>query len=393
LEAALAEVADARAAGEPLLFNWASEMQERLVQPRRLLLTCPSVEEGMALALQLLAHDTRAREERRGREMQTCPLCLDEVVGSRGLFLGCGHFGCRGCLGQMAELHTAEADVTALRCPNVDCREAFGIQVLRELLGAESEALAKWEEMSLKHCLDKMQDVVYCPRCDSDGDGRRVPCIKDEEDHMARCETCLFVFCGRCKGGFHPGTECASADDQMSALEARAAGLGPEAKAAREELATLRLLARNCKSCPRCGMGIEKSEGCSKVLCSACKVHFCWRCGKEINGYDHFATSECRLFDDEEIRRWNQQVHQVDRAQARAHEAFFLAQFINPAELAEQVRECPRCRAMVLRQAKNNHLRCHACQTQFCARCFEVLPNSRPGDHFQKLKICPQHSD
>ena len=110
----------------------------------------------------------------------------------------------------------------------------------------------------------------------------------------------------------------------------------------------------------------------------------------------------------------------------------------------------PRCRAPVLREGKNNHLRCYACMTQFCvwsrwcrcglpmvangchechgcchelpcetppflaflawaqlemwesfaavgavakARCFEVLPKGKASEHFNKLRICPQHSD
>lgn len=31
------------------------------------------------------------------------------------------------------------------------------------------------------------------------------------------------------------------------------------------------------------------------------------------------------------------------------------------------VTQGPRCRAPVLREGKNNHLRCYACMTQFCA--------------------------
>ena len=95
------------------------------------------------------------------------------------------------------------------------------------------------------------EDVVYCPRCDLEGDGRRVPCIQDG-DHMARCEVCLFVFCGKCRAVYHPGSECASADDRMEALEARASGVGAEAKAARAELLTLRHLAKTTKNCPKC---------------------------------------------------------------------------------------------------------------------------------------------
>lgn len=47
----------------------------------------------------------------------------------------------------------------------------------------------------------------------------------------------------------------------------------------------------------------------------------------------------------------------------------------------------------MLREGKNNHLRCHACLTQFCARCFEILPKQKANEHFNKLRVCPQHSD
>ncbi|CAE7634635.1 Rnf14 [Symbiodinium pilosum] len=344
----------------------------------------------MELALRLLSYSHSAQLAQRKQEQQVCPVCLDELPGYRGLFLECGHFGCCECLRQMATLHITEADVTVLRCPVADCRRGFDASVLRELLGPDSALMQRWEELSFRQCLTEMEDVVFCPRCSDSGE--HVPCIQDS-DCMASCEVCGFLFCGRCRAVYHPGVECASADDRMQALEVRAAGRGAEATAARAELLSLRHLAKTTKSCPKCRMGIEKTEGCSKVLCTSCKIHFCWRCGKQITGYDHFATSECRLFDDDEIRRWNQRVHQVDKAQARAQEARFLAQFIDPAQLWQQTRQCPRCKAPVPREGKNNHLRCFACMTQFCARCWEILPKGKANDHFNKYRICPQHSD
>lgn len=390
IEAELRTLAQGRV-GEVVLFEIASALQERLVVSRQLLLPEDEVGGSMEIAMRLLAFDRRACEERRQGKVQTCPVCLEGVPGFRGVFLKCGHFGCRDCLEQMVRLHISEADVGALRCFVGGCGEAFSHEVVTDILGPDSSELARWEEVSLQKCLDQMQDVVYCPRCDADGLGKRSPCIQDD-DHTASCAACGFVFCGRCRGAFHPGMECQSPDDRMAALEVRARGSGREAEAAQSELLTLRHLAKTSKSCPKCKMGIEKSEGCSKVTCGNCKTHFCWRCNKEIKGYDHFATSECRLFDDEEIRRWNQKVHQVGKAEARAHEARFLAQFVDPAELWRQMRECPRCRAGVARDGKNNHMRCYACLTHFCSQCGEVLPKKNPGDHFQRLRICPQHS-
>ena len=72
------------------------------------------------------------------------------------------------------------------------------------------------EELSFKHYLDTMEEgwlyflmgwisvapMVLPGHCLLPtvwlGDGNRVPCIQDE-DHMARCEVCGFVFCGKCR--------------------------------------------------------------------------------------------------------------------------------------------------------------------------------------------------
>lgn len=58
------------------------------------------------------------------------------------------------------------------------------------------------------------------------------------------------------------------------------------------------------RSCPVCSMAIERSMGCNKMTCSQCSAYFCYKCGKQINGYDHFREDQCVLFDEEEIRQW-----------------------------------------------------------------------------------------
>ena len=57
------------------------------------------------------------------------------------------------------------------------------------------------------------------------------------------------------------------------------------------------------KRCPRCDAAIEKSGGCNKVVCGFCRCIMCWKCGREIHGYDHF-KKRCRLFDEAEEQAW-----------------------------------------------------------------------------------------
>lgn len=92
---------------------------------------------------------------------------------------------------------------------------------------------------------------------------------------------------------YHPSTGCASADDRMEALEARAAGVGSEARVKCHAMCLARRprRVRNCSPYgiwprprrtarnarpSRCwcdglvgNMAIEKTEGCSKVLCGS----------------------------------------------------------------------------------------------------------------------------
>ena len=54
------------------------------------------------------------------------------------------------------------------------------------------------------------------------------------------------------------------------------------------EMKSLTYVSREAKRCPKCGMAISKVEGCNKMTCGSCYAYFCYRCGKEIQSYDHF---------------------------------------------------------------------------------------------------------
>jgi hypothetical protein len=49
-------------------------------------------------------------------------------------------------------------------------------------------------------------------------------------------------------------------------------------------LETVRLLKKDTKSCPKCGVGIHKIEGCDQMYCTQCHTAFSWRTGEIVIG-------------------------------------------------------------------------------------------------------------
>ena len=54
-----------------------------------------------------------------------------------------------------------------------------------------------------------------------------------------------------------------------------------------EKVLTAQLLAKEAKSCPKCGVQICKIEGCDQMWCTVCNTGFNWRTGKIANGPVH----------------------------------------------------------------------------------------------------------
>jgi len=142
---------------------------------------------------------------------------------------------------------------------------------------------------------------------------------------------------------------------------------------------TTALLRATTKSCPSCGLAIEKNGGCNKMTCSKCGGYFCWLCGSKIKGYDHFQQKSCQLFLTQTVR--------VPVIQMNA------AQLINNMQIKDNnnpdiVAKCPKCGSRQLKQHGNNHLRCINCPTQYCFICGATIYGTK---HFS-ITGCKQHS-
>jgi len=187
----------------------------------------PSSPIAEQIAIQLLRYHASKEQEEFESAQQRCTVCFEEQPGSGCIRLpNCHHFFCRACLQQLCTTNVKDGSVEALRCPEPGCRLPIPPHLLQALLTAEE--FERWESLLLQRTLDRMQDLVYCPRCET-------PCIEDA-DHFAQCAKCLFAFCSMCCSSWHPGSECMDEEQRLLIMSRRRARGGAGAKDTRAEM-------------------------------------------------------------------------------------------------------------------------------------------------------------
>jgi E3 ubiquitin-protein ligase RNF14 len=347
------------------------------------------------------------------QNLHTCSICFEDQRGSQFLRLDCRHVFCTCCIREQATIHIRDGSLDALKCPQPGCGDSLQAHTLRQIL--DPETYERWEMLTLQRALDQMPDAAYCPRC-------ATLSLEDLSENVADCPRCFYIFCTLCNEGRHPGVQCVSAETRLAMLRRKAEGGGgaaiAELRKQEHEMMSLAMIEKSSKPCPSCGMAIQRSEGCNKMVCGNCNAFFCYKCGKQISGYDHYkAGGECVLFDEAEILRWERRWQ--EQAGAHAAAAFrndYLLEFGGDYDQGEDEQHinrragrggnrgggggggaptpnsnCPSCGQPNYRFANNNHLHCWSCRLHFCAVCRTVLQRRGGGMHFGP-KGCPQHS-
>merc|ERR1712137_30347 len=241
---------------------------------------CLSLEDTVRSLMQF---DRERKVEEWRRDTHECDICLEEKSGAQFDFVPCCRKGfCHNCLVEMCTRLVNSGSFSLLQCPN--CNVEYHPDFLKMYLDAE--LMERWERLTLQRSLEAMQDVHYCPRCES---------VVISEENFAQCGQCQYAFCAVCLDSYHSNSSC----DEMAALLRQAR----QSKDRENELKTLRAIQRQARKCPTCHIFISRTHGCNKMTCSQCQGYFCYSCGKSIKGYDHFNTTPgvpggCKIFDE-----------------------------------------------------------------------------------------------
>merc|ERR1711959_714195 len=115
-----------------------------------------------------------------------------------------------------------------------------------------------------------MPEFRWCsrPAC---GNGQLVEGAQDNP--IMTCHICQHRTCFNHRVAWHSGKTCEMYDRDM---------------AESDEAQLVHWIDSNAKRCPKCGMGIEKNDGCDHMTCQrmagGCGAEFCWRCEADYNG-------------------------------------------------------------------------------------------------------------
>ena len=365
----------------------------------------------------LLHFDADERAAVFSAEMHECPVCYTDVLGSRSIVLDCGHFACHECMTTLVEVSIRDKTLEALVCPSWECGAPIPHTLVAELV--DSETYEKFDQFALDAALSQMDDIAYCPR-----EKCGAPTVVHAETQQGTCPKCCYAFCGLCAMPSH-ANECLTPEARLAVLERRASSQGASSSSSSSsshvnlarDLQSLRYIASTSRLCPCCGQAITKIAGCNKMTCTTCYAGgitdqgklkptlFCYVCGVQIKGYDHFssATSSigCPLFDTDAntraaahnaARMAPRGVAREEQVNERNMRRMLLAADVRPSKPVK----CPRCGARNRKWSPENSIQCYNCLTRFCFLCYEPIGKRATGrkQHFGPLGPhgCAQHT-
>ncbi|XP_075212405.1 E3 ubiquitin-protein ligase parkin [Lycorma delicatula] len=152
-------------------------------------------------------------------------------------------------------------------CPDSDIQESHHFHIL------DNEEYQMYQRFGAEEFVLK-EGGVLCPQpgCGAgilvDPDCKKIQCIGG----------CGFVFCRDCMQGYHLG-ECLSRTDESLMAAGVSYSVDPaRAAQARWDDASKVTIRVMTKPCPRCRTATERDGGCMHMVCTRCKLQWCWVC-------------------------------------------------------------------------------------------------------------------
>ncbi|XP_026179386.1 E3 ubiquitin-protein ligase RNF14-like [Mastacembelus armatus] len=270
-----------------------------------------SLTPAQILLSELLIYDASQKQKVFATSVFDCGVCFISRFGSECVQLpDCDHIFCQTCLVEFFTFQITEGNVRGVTCPQADCTGSPAPAQVKSLVG--EELFSRYDRLLLQSTLDRMSDVVYCPRrsCGS-------AVILETSSTAALCPMCAFAFCAICRKTYHGAEDCQTQkikketgnfvhqvfadlpqsaeglkslwDDYNSGSKERRRLLESRYghrkwKCIVEDGLSEDWMATNSKNCPHCFSRIQKDMGCDRMMCTQCRQQFCWACLAKLSG-------------------------------------------------------------------------------------------------------------
>ncbi|GAA5980301.1 hypothetical protein JCM5350_000936 [Sporobolomyces pararoseus] len=246
----------------------------------------------------------RARKSGKAKE---CQCCFDNVALANTVTCAKDHIFCKECAIRNASHGIGDQQYT-LPCMT-ECDALFPPTKYKEWLPEKMRATLErlQAEKELEMAFEGVEGFEKCPFCPF------AMYIENENERLFTClnkEECGKVSCRKCKKAGHVPLTCEEAD-----RESRMGGIHAVEDAMAEAM---------IRSCPKCQLRYYKGEACNKITCSKCGTISCYICQAIVKDYTHFdqsapgsingISSKCPLWDDTEVRHFNE----VEEARKKA---------------------------------------------------------------------------
>jgi len=196
----------------------------------------------------IIGNNSREIIDINGKPRICCGICFSDYEEKDIFEFQCKHKFCNKCLGSWFSIQHAEG-FRVPTCAEPECKQKLDLSELRKCLAPMGmlSLCDKFEEFETLAFLSSQNDFIFCPHgCGSGG-------VYNKECQNWTCIDCKYNFCTHCLAEYHLNScEEESENDNWKRNN-------------------------NVKLCPKCGISIQKTEGCSHMTCT-CKYQFCYIC-------------------------------------------------------------------------------------------------------------------
>ena len=193
-----------------------------------------------------------------------CEVCYEMTSVKRPC---CSINVCNDCLHQIVVVNVNDG-VTSISCPNPECDQLLLRDDILRVLDTKQDlgTKDKYERFRLAKCSSDKEKV--CPNCSwltAIKTDKKVRKWK-EPDIRITCEKCNLEWCFKCHAPWHNNRTCKEFQRGNKEFKKWISGTDMKGNA-------------NAHHCPSCKIPIQRSDGCSHMICSDCQCEFCYRCG------------------------------------------------------------------------------------------------------------------